>query len=204
MPTKSKHSNPRWLPSLWDILICRINCILKKRSDMEIVKKLNAEQEFDHMIAFGFLPVLTSCCTFAVFSQANFFSVRRAQKGERMCRVFWRPLKTTFWTGETILTKMLHCKYLVIHFGVHTPPFYDDCKKNILKTLKVCAAVWRSTDSGQISAGGIIILYTHCIYILLPTPFLSVYAFIITYPRLFSIPGGLRPITEPKFIRDLP
>ena len=40
---------------------------------MEIVKKLNAEQEFDHMIAFGFLSVLTSCCTFAVFSQANFF-----------------------------------------------------------------------------------------------------------------------------------
>ena len=46
------------------------------------------------------------------------------------------------------------------------------------------------------------LIYT--LHILLPTPFLSVYAFIITYPRLFSMPGGLRPITEPKFIRDCP
>ena len=92
MPTKSKHSNPRWLPSLWDILICRINCILKKRSDMEIVKKLNAEQEFDHMIAFGFLPVLTSCCTFAVFSQANFFC-SKGTKGWKNVSSFLEAIK---------------------------------------------------------------------------------------------------------------
>ena len=56
---------------------------------MEIVKKLNAEQEFDHMIAFGFLSVLTSCCTFAVFFTGEFFVSFEGHKRVKECVEFF-------------------------------------------------------------------------------------------------------------------
>ena len=81
MPTISKHFNPQMVAIFMRHFDLSNKLHFQKRSDMEIVKKLNAEQEFDHMIAFGFLSVLTSCCTFAVFFTGQFFLFEAERDG---------------------------------------------------------------------------------------------------------------------------